>query len=164
MVGCIVLVNKCTHQGNSYADNNLSPVRLGHYTHMLRAAYHDAQGELLVDGHREDYEQLRDTVCLALTSRSEVTLPVQNTGDTAISHFVVRSSTPPNRISYERGRVVFSVAPSLQEQFLSFIEFPADTDLPDSPVQYHHHYDGLADGGTYVAPDSLSVIFGLEGV
>jgi hypothetical protein len=129
---------------------------------MLRAAYYDAQKELLVDGHRDDYEQLRDTVRRALTSRDEVALPVQSTGDTAVSHFVVRSSTPPNRVSYERGRVVFSVAPSLQEQFLPFVEFPADADLPDSPIQYHHHYDGLADNGTYVAPDSLPVVFGLE--
>src|SRR5262245_43043420 len=112
---------------------------------MLRASYHDAQRELLVDGSREDYEQLRDTVRQALISRSEVALPVQSNGDTAVSHFVVRSSTPPNRVSYERGRVVFSVAPDLQEQFLSFVTFPADADLPDSPAQYHHHYDGLAD-------------------
>lgn len=129
---------------------------------MLRAAYYDAQRELLVDGHRRDYEQLRDTVRQALSSRSEVALPVRSTGDTAVSHFVVRSSTPPNRVSYERDRVVFSVAPSLQEQFLSFVDFPADADLPDSPVQYHHHYDGLADDGTLVAPDSLPVVFGLE--
>jgi len=129
---------------------------------MLRAAYYDAQRELLVDGHRKDYEQLRDIVRQALTSRSEVELPVQSTGDTAVSHFVVRSSTPPNRVSYEPGRIVFSVAPSLQEQFLSFLEFPADADLPDTPVRYHHHYDGLADDGTYVAPDSLPVVFGLE--
>ncbi len=117
-----------------------------------------------MEGHREDYELLRDTVRQALTARSEFALPVQSTGDTAVSHFVVRSSTPPNRVSFEQGRVVFSVAPSLQEQFLSFVEFPADADLPDSPVQYHHHYDGLADDGTYVAPDSLPIVFGLERV
>ena len=130
--------------------------------HMLRVAYHEAQRELLVNGRREDYEQFRDAVCQALASRSEVPLPVQSTGNTAVSHFVVRSSPPPNRVSYERGRVVFSIAPSLQEQFLSFVTFPADADLSDSPVQYHHHYDGLADDGIYVAPDSLPVVFGLE--
>jgi hypothetical protein len=131
---------------------------------MLRAAYHDAQRVLLVDGHRNDYERLREAVRQALASRTEVALPVQSTGNTAVSHFVVRSSTPPNRVGYERGRVVFSVAPSLQEQFLSFVEFPTDADLPDSSVQYHHHYDGLADDGTHVAPDSLPVVFGLERV
>ena len=68
---------------------------------MLRAAYHDAQRELLVNGRREDYEQLRDTVRQALTSRLEVALPVQSTGNTAVSHFLVRSSKPPNRVSYE---------------------------------------------------------------
>jgi hypothetical protein len=129
---------------------------------MLRAAYHDAQRELLVDGRREDYEQLREAARQALTSGSEVSLAVQSTGHTTVSHLVVRSGAPPNRVSFERGRVVISVAPSLQEQFLSFVEFPADTDLPDSPVQYHHHYDGLADDGTHVAPDSLQVVFGLE--
>lgn len=129
---------------------------------MLRATYSDTHRELLVDGSCADYEQLRDIVRQALTSRSEVALPVQSTGDTAVSHFVVRAGTPPNRVSYERDRVVFSVAPSLQEQFLSFVEFPADTDLPDSPIQYHHHFDGLAGDGAYVAPDSLPVVFGLE--
>ena len=49
----------------------------------------------------------------------------------------------------------------MQRQFLSFIEFPDDKDLPDSPVQYHHHYDGIADDG-YVATDSLPVVFGLQ--
>ena len=117
-----------------------------------------------MERHREDYEQLRDTVRQAVTSRSEVALAVQSAGDTPVSHFVVRSSTLPNRVSYERGRVVFSVAPSLQEQFLSFLTFPADADLPDSPIQYHHHYDGLVDDGTHVAPDSLPVVFGLERV
>ena len=131
---------------------------------MLRVAYHEAQRELLVTGRREDYQQLCDAVRQALASHAEVALPVHSTGHTTVSHFVVRSSTPPNRVSYERGRVVFSVAQSLQEQFLSFIEFPADADLPDSPIQYHHHYDGLADDGTYVAPDSLPVVFALERV
>ena len=129
---------------------------------MLRAAYCDVQRELLVNGYREDYEQLRDTVRRAVTSHSEIVLPVQSTGETAVSHFVVRSSAPPNRVAYERGRVVFSVAPSLQDQFLSFVDFPADADLPDSSVQYHHHYDGSDDDGIYVAPDSLPVVFGLE--
>jgi hypothetical protein len=129
---------------------------------MLQAAYYDAERQLLVDGNREDYERFRDTVCQALTSCAEVALAVQSTGDTAVSHFVVRSGEPPNRVSHERGRVVFSIAPGLQEQFLSFVEFPADADLPDSPIQYHHHYEARADNDRYVAPDSLPVIFGLE--
>ncbi|HEY4262368.1 MAG TPA: hypothetical protein VGM98_19560 [Schlesneria sp.] len=131
---------------------------------MLQAAYHDAQRELLVDGQREDYEHFRDAVSRSLASGSEVVLPVQSTGNTAVSHIVVRSSTPPNRVSYERGRVVFAISPDLQEQFLSFVTFPADADMPDSPIQYHHHYEGLADDGTYVASDSLPVVFGLERV
>jgi hypothetical protein len=129
---------------------------------MLRVSYYGKQKELLVDGHRDDYEEFRDAVRRALISRSEITLPFQSTGDTSVSQFVVRSGMPPNRVSYEEGRIIFSVAPSLQVQFLSFIEFPADADLPNSPIQYHHHYDGLADDGTYVAPDSLPVVFALE--
>jgi hypothetical protein len=131
---------------------------------MLRAGYYNAQRDLLVNGRREDYEQLRDAVRRAMTPRSEVAFPVQSTGDTAVSHFVVRNGAPPNRVTYEQGRIVFSVAPGLQEQFLSFVDFPADADLPDSPLQYHHHYDGLADDGTHVAPDSLPVVFSLERV
>lgn len=131
---------------------------------MLQVVYHDTQSELLVDGNREDYEQLRNAVRQVLASHSEIALPVLSTGDSAVSHFVVRSSPPPNRVSYERGRVVFSVASSLQEQFLSFVTFPAEADLPDSPIQCHHHYDGSSDDGTYVAQDSLPVVFGLKGV
>jgi hypothetical protein len=129
---------------------------------MLRVSYYRGQNELLVDGHRDDYEEFRNAVHRALTSRSDISLPLQSTGDTLVTHFVVRSGTPPNRVSYEGDRIIFSVAPSLQVQFLSFIEFPADEDLPNSPIQYHHHYDGLVGGGTYVAPDSLPVVFGLE--
>jgi hypothetical protein len=129
---------------------------------MFRSAYCDLRRELLVNGHREDYEQLRDTVRQALTSQSEIVLPVQSAGETAVSHFVVRSSAPPNRITYELGQVIFSVAPGLQEQFLSFVDFPTDADLPNSSVQYHHQYDGLADDGAYVASVSLPVVFGLE--
>ena len=77
---------------------------------------------------------------------------------------LVRRSTLPNRVSHESGRIILEVAPSLHEQFLSFIDFPTDTDLPNSPIQYHHHYDGLSDDGTYVALDSLPVIIGLERV
>jgi hypothetical protein len=129
---------------------------------MLRAAYHNARSELLVDGRREDYVRLCDSTRQALASGVEVALPVQSTGPTAVSHFVVRSGPVPNRVSFECGRVIFSVAPTLERQFLSFIQFPSEEDLPDSPIQYHHHFDGLADDGTCVAPDSLPVVFGLE--
>jgi hypothetical protein len=128
---------------------------------MLRAAYHSAQRELLVDGRREDYAHLSETARQAIDSGVEAELPVLNTGPTAISHFVVRRGTPPNRVSVENGRVVFSVAPDMQRQFLSFIEFPADADLPGSPIQYHHHFDGIAGDGS-VAADSLPVVFGLQ--
>ena len=129
---------------------------------MLRAAYYDAEKELLVEGHREDYEQFRAAVHQALASRSEITLPVHSTGDTPVSHFVVRVGSPPNRVGYGGGRVVFWVAPSLQQQFLSHIEFPPDAELPHPSVRYHHHYDALTGAGTYVAPDSLPVIFAVE--
>jgi hypothetical protein len=45
---------------------------------------------------------------------------------------------------------------------LSNVEFPADADLPDPPMQYHHHYEAWAGHCTYIAPDSLPVVFGLE--
>jgi hypothetical protein len=128
---------------------------------MLRAAYHSAQRELLVDGRREDYTHLSESTRKAINSGVEAELPVQSRGPTAISHFVVRRGVPPNRVSVESSRVVFSVAPGLQRQFLSFIEFPADADLPDTPIQYHHHFDGIADDG-YVAADSLPVVFALQ--
>jgi hypothetical protein len=128
---------------------------------MLRAAYHSAQRELLVDGRREDYARLSESTRQAIDSGVETELPVQSTGTTPISHFVVRPGAPPNRVSVENGRVAFSIAPSLQLQFLSFIEFPGDGDLPDTAIQYHHHFDGLADDG-YVAADSLPVVFSLQ--
>jgi len=130
---------------------------------MLRAEYHSMTRELLVDGRREDYAHLSKTTRQAIDSGVEAELPVQSTGSTAISHFVVRRGVPPNRVSVESGRVVFSVAPGMQRQFLSFIEFPADADLPDTPIQYHHHFDGIADDG-YVSADSLPVVFGLQRV
>jgi hypothetical protein len=128
---------------------------------MLRAAYHSEQRALLVDGRREDYARFSESTRQAIASGIETELPVQSTGPTALSHFVVRRGIPPNRVSVEDRRVVFSIAPDLQRQFLSFIEFPAD--LPDSPIQYHHHFDGIANDG-YVAADSLPVVFGLQKV
>ena len=128
---------------------------------MLRAAYHSTERQLLVDGRREDYARLSDSTRQAIGSGVETRLPVQSAGPTAISHFVVRRGAPPNRVSVESSSVVFSVAPDLQRQFLSFIEFPADADLPNTPIQYHHHFDGIADDG-YVAADSLPVVFGLQ--
>jgi len=131
---------------------------------MLRAGYFSSQRELLVDGRREDYDQFALAVRQAGASAGHVPLSVESTGDTQVSRFVVRAGTPPNRVSYEGGDVVFSVAPSLERQFLSFIQFPTDSELPDSPIPYHHHYDGVADYGRYVAPDSLPVVFTLERV
>ena len=82
-----------------------------------------------MNGRREDYEPLREAVRQALTSCSEVALAIQSTGETVISHFVVRSGAPPNRVSFECGRIIFSVAPSLQNQFLSFLDHITNTDL-----------------------------------
>ena len=129
---------------------------------MLQVTYDDTHQELIVDGRREDYANFCDSTRRAIASGSEIALPVKSKGRTTVSHFVLRKSAPPNRVSFDGGRVIFSVAPTLQRQFLSFIEFPANDDLPDSPIQYHHHFDGLADDGTHVAPDSLQVIFALE--
>lgn len=131
---------------------------------MLRAGYFSSQRELLVDGHRQDYEQFAAGIRQAVASAGDIALPVQSTGDTQVSRFVIRACAPPNRVEYENGEVVFSVAPSLEKQFLSFIEFSPDSELPDSPISYHHHYNGMADDGSYVAPDSLPVIFTLERV
>ena len=129
---------------------------------MLRAGYFSSQRELLVDGRRRDYEQFAAAVRQAIGSAGNIPLSVKSTGDTQVSRFIVRSGMPPNRVTYEGSDVVFSIAPSLEKQFLSFIQFPPDSELPGSPVQYHHHYDGVADDGTFVAPDSLPVVFGLE--
>ena len=131
---------------------------------MLRAGYFSSQRELLVDGRRQDYDQFAAAVRQALASAGHIPLPVASAGDTQVSRFVVRAGTPPNRVSSEGGDVVFSLAPSLERQFLSFIQFPPDSELPDSPIQYHHHYDAVADDGTHVAPDSLPVVFTLERV
>jgi hypothetical protein len=130
---------------------------------MLRVTYCDAQRVLLVDGHRDDYARFREAVRRVLASVAEIVLPVQSAGRTEVTQLVVRRGPPPTRVSCDPGRIVLSVAPSLQEQFLSFIEFPADADLPDSPIQYHHHFDYVGDD-RYVAPDSLPVVFGLERV
>jgi hypothetical protein len=100
----------------------------------------------------------------ALGAVGDVSLPVESTGDAPVSRFIIRVGAPPNRISYQADEVVFSLATSLGEQFMSFIQFPPDSELPESPIQYHHHYDGLADDGTHVAPDSLPVVFSLERV
>jgi hypothetical protein len=129
---------------------------------MLRAEYHSTEKELLVAGLRSDYARLSHTTQQALDSGVEAELPVESTGPTLITHFVVRRAAPPIRVSVEGSRVIFSVASTLHRQFISFIEFPDDADLPDSPIQYHHHFDGLADDGTHVAADSLPVVFGLE--
>jgi hypothetical protein len=129
---------------------------------MLKAVYHSTQQELLVDGRREDYAHLSDCTRQVVNSGVEVELAVRSTGPTAISHFVVRRGTPPNRVSIEKDKIIFSVAPTLQRQFLSFLQFPAHGDLPDSPIPYHHHFDGIAGDGAYVAADSLPVVFGLE--
>jgi hypothetical protein len=127
---------------------------------MLRVAYHDTQQELLVNRSREDYEEFCETVRQVLASSNESAKAVYSIGPIHVNQIVVRSGFPPNRVSYEPGCVVFSIAPSLQAQFLSFIQFPSD--LPQSPIPYHHHFDGVADNGTYVASDSLPVVFGLQ--
>jgi hypothetical protein len=131
---------------------------------MLRAGYYSGEHTLLVDGHRRDYEEFVAAVRQALVSAERVPVSVESTGDTPISRFVVRAGTPPNRVSFEGGDVVFSVAPSLERQFVSFVRFPPDSELPDSPIPYHHHYDGLADDGSFVARDSLPVVFTLKRV
>lgn len=124
---------------------------------MFQACYDDKQMQLLIEGSRQDYMQLSLCVQQAIESRREVVIPVQTTGPTAVSHFIVRAGASPNRVSFENGRIAFSIAPELQPQFLSFIEFPENVSSG-----YHHHYDALGDDGTYVALDSLAVVFGLS--
>jgi len=131
---------------------------------MLKVGYYPKTQELLVDGMRHDYERL-----VSLTremfqhpDESEVSVEVASTGDTPVTSFIVRRGTSPNRIFCESGRVIFAIAPTLLDSFLSFISFPADSELPDSPVQYHHHYDRLCGGGGFVSDDSPWVVFGLE--
>jgi hypothetical protein len=131
---------------------------------MLKAGLYSSSRELLMNGSRQDYAQLAASVRQALASAAAVSLPILSTGDHRLTSLVVRSGMPPNRVTHEGTDVVFSIAPALEKQFLSFIQFPADSELPDSPVRYHHHYDGIADDGTFVAADSLPVVFGLEGV
>jgi len=128
---------------------------------MLRVTYHDETSELLVDGRREDYERFSNATQQAIVSGGEIMLPVESAGRTNINCLIVRSGPPPNRVGCERGRIVFSIAPGLQDQFLSFVEFPTAGNLPNSPIQYHHHFDFVGDDN-YVAPDSLPVVFGLE--
>ena len=129
---------------------------------MLRAGYFRSQRELRVDGRRRDYDQFAAAVRQVLVTDGYIALPVASAGDTPVIRFVVQAGTPPNRVRYEGGDVIFILAPSLEKQFLSFIQFPADSELPDSPIPYHHHYDGVADDGTHIAPDSLPVVFTLE--
>jgi hypothetical protein len=129
---------------------------------MLKVFFNESQRELLVEGFRDDYLRFGDSTREVLVSDIEAAFPVESNGPTDISQFVVRRGNPPNRVSLERGRIIFSVAPGLERQFLSFISFPEDGDLPDSPIQYHHHFDGLTDDGTHVASDSLPVVFGLK--
>jgi hypothetical protein len=126
---------------------------------MLRVAYHPR--ELLVYGRREDYAELAATVRHVLSSDVHEEISVVSTGTQRVDSFVIRRGPPPNRVGFQDGRIVISIAPSLEMQFLSFIQFPEENELPKSPVGYHHHYEDVNDG-KYVAPDSLPVVFGLE--
>src|SRR5947209_1422855 len=90
---------------------------------MLKVAYHASTGELLVDGRRDDYDRLVSIVRHVLSSGDQETVPFESTGTAAVSALIVRRGSQPNRVSLEDGGVVISVAPTLAEQFLSFVEF-----------------------------------------
>jgi hypothetical protein len=94
---------------------------------------------------------------LAAGGNHTASVSAESHGPIRIERFTVQLGTGPNRVSAQNGEIIFSISPDLQEQFISFIYFPAD-----APVGYHHHYDNLGDDdGKYVARDSLPVIFGL---
>jgi len=118
--------------------------------------------ELLIDGPRQDYESLVGIVNQVLATAETASISVESSGPVTIKRLSIRAGERPNRVSVENDEVIISIAPELREQFVSFIEFPADEDLPQSPVGYHHHYDNLGDDeGRWVALDSLPVVFGL---
>jgi hypothetical protein len=118
--------------------------------------------ELLIDGPRQDYESLVGIVNQVLATAETASISVKSSGPVTIKRLSIRAGERPNRVSVENDEVIISIAPELREQFVSFIEFPADEDLPQSPVGYHHHYDNPGDDeGRWVALDSLPVVFGL---
>jgi hypothetical protein len=135
---------------------------------MLQAAYYATPHRvLLVDGPRQDYDQLAALIEQFVSSQEQQALlvPVISTGEAQISKFVFRKHTGPNRVSYEPGQITYSIAAHLLEQFLSRIQFPADEHLPVSvklgQLRYHHHYEYIEEFDPYIASDSLPVVFSL---
>jgi hypothetical protein len=126
---------------------------------MLRVEYHGLQDQVLFNGRREDYDRLAASVKQVVATGTDAAMSVSNVGPVHVSGLLIRRGAPPNRISLTGECIVISVAPQLERQFLSFIQFPADRELPDG---YHHHYDALGDDGANVAPDSLPVVFTLD--
>jgi hypothetical protein len=117
--------------------------------------------ELLIDGPRQDYESLVRTVDRVLAAGGTTSISVESSGPVAIKKLLICAGKGPNRVSVENEEIIISISPELREQFVSFIEFPADNDLPISPG-YHHHYDNLGDDeGRWVALDCLPVVFSL---
>src|SRR5262249_2376665 len=119
--------------------------------------------ELLIDGDRAEFERLASLARDLFTDsdRLESSLNVESVGDVPIQRIVIRKGPPPNRVHYEPGVAIFSVSPTLLRPFISYIEFPQDSELPNSPIQYHHHYDGIGNEG-FVAADSIPVVFALK--
>ncbi len=130
---------------------------------MLQVEYDPKSGELLFDGHREDYRCLLDVVRQVVATGAEQIVSIVSSSSSSIAEIVVRRRSRPNRVSIEGGRVVIEIAPEIAESFLSFLQFPDDADLPEPPMRCHHHYDAFADDETYVAADSASVVFALTG-
>ena len=118
--------------------------------------------ELSIDGPRQDYESLVGTVNQVLAAGGTASISVESSGPVAIKKLLVCAGNGPNRVSVENEEITILISPELRDQFVSFIEFPADNDLPKSPIRYHHRYDNLGDDeGRWVAVDSLPVVFGL---
>lgn len=128
---------------------------------MLKLDYAASSGELLVEGTRSDYAHLAMSAreLYASTEQQETMIAVAKTEESSAARLVLRKGDVPYRVFFSAGDIVFTIAPSLLESFLSFIDFPSDSELAKSSVDYHTHYDWVWDGGRTVSEDSLDTVF-----
>jgi len=118
--------------------------------------------EVLIEAPRKDYKSLAQTVNQVLATGTAASVSVESHGDFPVKRLSFRAGNRPSRVSVENDEVVFSISPEQRESFISFLEFPADEDLPTAPVAYHHHYDNVWDEtGENIARDCVSVVFAL---
>lgn len=131
---------------------------------MFEVGYYPSTQELLIDGDRQDYEQLvlRVRDLFAMEDKSKVLeLAVTSTGEAPVTHIVVRKGNPPNCVSYESEKAVFAIAPALLKQFLSFLDFSGIDEMQNRPVHPHYHFDYIGQDD-YITPDSIPVVFALK--